>query len=287
MPDTWLAVPPPVRTLFQRFPLVVHPAEPLPARAPDHPRRRPKLHVFATDHDALRGLPSYNPTCLKWQTLLRIARIPVDLVPSNNHASPSGALPFLLPASSDPRPDIPLTGRRILHYAERHCPQAAATPRQEAYLSLLAQSIRPAWLYTLYVDPTHTDLLARLYLPAARPTRGLLLRSLRSAAADEVRRTTRRPLLQPEPLYADAERAFAALSAVLGRDEWFFGARQPGLFDADVFAYTYLILDGSLGWRGDALRECVSKCGNLVRHRDRLFQRCWGWKVGHDDDDAV
>ncbi|KFG81282.1 putative mitochondrial outer membrane protein (Sam35) [Metarhizium anisopliae] len=230
------AVPRPIRSLFKLFPLRTYEPEPLPARAPDRTRPRAKLYVFSSDEDALRGRPSFNPTCLKWQTYLRMANIQVDLVPSTNHASPSGALPFLLPPTTDSRPDIPLTGTNISQ---------------------------------------HTPLLARLYLPPSPLVSTPLLHTLRSAATNEILKTTRRPLLLPEQLYSDARIAFQTLDSVLGFDEWFFGAPEPALFDAEVFAYTHLILDASFGWQDDALGACLEGCDRLVEHRRRLYEWCW------------
>lgn len=141
----WLAVPAPLRALFNAFPLRVYEPEPLPYRSPDPRPPRPALYVFAFDGE---DRPSYNPSCLKWQTFLRIAGVDVDLVPSNNHASPSGALPFLLPAASDGQ-TAPLTGEKLLEYARRNAsyePPVVPNHRLEAYRSLLAQSIRPAWV---------------------------------------------------------------------------------------------------------------------------------------------
>lgn len=86
----------------------------------------------------------------------------------------------------------------------------------------------------------------------------------------------RRPLLLPNEIYSDAESAFAALSTLLGEDEWFFGGKEPRLFDAEVFAYTYLILDGRLiRWKDDSLKRCVSDFANLVRHQRRLYEQLW------------
>jgi metaxin len=76
-------------------------------------------------------------------------------------------------------------------------------------------------------------------------------------------------------LYADAATAFQALGTLLGADDWFFGADRPGVFDAEVFAYTWLVLDAELGWRSSELRESLSGVENLVAHRERLYQRCW------------
>lgn len=151
----WLAVPGPVRSLFKLFPLRIYDREPLPCRAPDPLRTIPALYVFAhpgdaRDHD-VRDPPSFNPSCLRWQTLLRVAAIPVRLVPSNNHASPSGALPFLLPPTTSQSSSAPLTGGAILDYARDNSPRSrlATEPpssRLDAYRSLLAQAIRPFYV---------------------------------------------------------------------------------------------------------------------------------------------
>jgi metaxin len=74
-------------------------------------------------------------------------------------------------------------------------------------------------------------------------------------------------------LYRQAEEAFAALEMALGSDEWFFGARRPGLFDASVFAYTHLLLDEELGrgWVDTTMCDAVRARKNLVRHRERIL----------------
>lgn len=146
----WLAVPAPLRALFNLFPLRVYDPEPLPYRSPDPRTPRPALYVFASE-DEQDGRPSFNPSCLRWQTFLRIAGVDVDLVPSNNHASPSGALPFLLPATPEGQAAVPLTGERMVDFARRHASyEEAEVPghRLQAYRTLLAQSVRPAWVST-------------------------------------------------------------------------------------------------------------------------------------------
>ncbi len=59
-------VPTPIKQLFDRFPLITYSTNDLPQRAPRQ-RNIPVLHIFTTDGGALKGLPSYNPACLKWQ----------------------------------------------------------------------------------------------------------------------------------------------------------------------------------------------------------------------------
>ncbi|KAI9167713.1 Metaxin-1 [Paramyrothecium foliicola] len=289
-PRGFFAVPAPVRELFKLFPLHVYPAEPLPLRAADlasPSSQRPRLFVFSNAVDARDGRPSYNPSCLKWQcttqTILRVAGVDVELVPSNNHASPSGALPFLLPSSPTSYAAVsPLTSSKIGRYAQDHAQDRLrdeSHPRLQAYQSLLTQNIRPAWLYALYLLPANDPLLASLYLPSSPFLRLPLRHSLHTAATTEILKTTRRAHITPVQLYTDAAAAFRALSTLLADDEWFFGADGPGAFDADVFAYTYLILDDSLGWQSTELAECLTPFENLLRHRQRLYDMCWGEKA--------
>ena len=62
------AIPAPLRRLFNRFPLRTTPENPLPARcAVAAPDDTPILFVFTDEEGARKGLPSYNPACLKWQ----------------------------------------------------------------------------------------------------------------------------------------------------------------------------------------------------------------------------
>jgi metaxin len=60
---------------------------------------------------------------------------------------------------------------------------------------------------------------------------------------------------------------------LLGKDDWFFGARNPALFDASVFAYTHLLLDDGLGkgWVDARLRDALKERKRLVTHRDRIL----------------
>lgn len=58
------AIPPPLKRLFDRFPLVTYPANELPLRAL-RDRSRHALYVFA-ENGGVDTL-SFNPSCLKWQ----------------------------------------------------------------------------------------------------------------------------------------------------------------------------------------------------------------------------
>lgn len=65
------SLPPPVKRVFDQFPLREYEANDLPWRAPRAASAH-KLHVFTTEQDAKHGRPSYNPSCLKWQVRMVI-----------------------------------------------------------------------------------------------------------------------------------------------------------------------------------------------------------------------
>ena len=250
------------------------------------------------------------------------------MLSSNNHASPTGALPFLIPYSSAasssfsaPTP-TPIPSNKLEQWVRangtnKHKPPPAAetadhhalptdttttkdSARLDAYEALLDHRLRPAWLRALYLSRGNAALLSRLYAAPATASpavRAVLLHQLRRAAEAEVRK------LQPSnsaaaALYAGAREAFAALEAALvgeddeeedenekgGAGRWFFGAKDPGLFDAAVFSYTHLLLPpagdgggsggGGLAWGDCALGEVLREFPALVRHRDAVLRRC-------------
>ena len=98
-------------------------------------------------------------------------------------------------------------------------------------------------------------------------------RELRLAAETELLKFS--SIINDETLYNQADEAFATLETLLGKDDWFFGAQRPGLFDASVFAYTHLLLDEQLGkgWVDTRLRDALTTRTRLVTHRDRILAR--------------
>lgn len=78
------------------------------------------------------------------------------------------------------------------------------------------------------------------------------------------------PVVDVQAILREAEKAFEALSELLGDDEYFFSQEEPGLFDASVFAYTHLLLDENLGWSPRMLEGLIIH-ENLIEHRNRLL----------------
>lgn len=73
-------------------------------------------------------------------------------------------------------------------------------------------------------------------------------------------------------MYEGSERAFEALSELLGDEDYYFGERKPGLFDASVFAYTNVLLDEGLGWKDFRMVDGLRRYSNLVEHRERILE---------------
>ncbi|KAJ5291692.1 mitochondrial outer membrane protein (Sam35) [Penicillium angulare] len=274
--DSLFTVPAPIKRLFDKFPLTTYPANDIPQRSPSR-RHITQLFIFSDPVNAHRGRPSHNPLCLKWQAYLKFVGIDFELTPSTNHASPTGALPFLLPAASGAStPDV-IPSSHIQKWAieQVHCEEEQQLNlRFAVYASLIDHRIRNAWLYMLYLDSDNFEAVARrLYVVPSTTNylvRTVLGLDLQKAARGELLKTSR--YIDVADLEADAGNAFEALSSLLGEDDHFFGRPNPGLFDASLFAYTHLILDDGMGWKQNRLAQLLREHKNLVQHRERLLR---------------
>ena len=168
----FFSVPAPIKRVFDRFPLVTYGPNDLPYRSGSE-KRGNRLFVFTDPASARRGRPSFNPQCLKWQVkipwkktilssllstnpvalwqaYLRFVGIDLEIVPSNNHASPTGALPFLLPALPAST-SVPIPSSKLQKWAieQVHCEEdQQLNLRFDVYASLLDHRIRNAWVST-------------------------------------------------------------------------------------------------------------------------------------------
>ncbi|KAK4175588.1 hypothetical protein QBC36DRAFT_21833 [Triangularia setosa] len=293
-PSLW-AIPPPLQKLFNHFPLVTLDPNPLPARSQvltSASDTHPTLYVFSSDVDALEGKPSINPTCLKWQTLLRLNHLPFLTLPSSNHASPTGALPFLLPPrnlSSNPIPSASIPAY-ISRFTSTKPP--IPTPREEAYLSLL-NPLRLAFLYTLYLTPEHSPLLQKFYISpsTSSPLLGTVLQSQLSAAASAavlqslgLHPQTGTGGIDGEELYAEAAEALESLATLLKESPtgWFFGRERPEEFDAGLYGYVGIIMEYMDNTPGGRLGQLVRNAGEgvLVVWWEQIKKEAWGGGVG-------
>lgn len=64
---SFFEIPPALKRIFDRFPLVTYAENELPLRAPSRESDEHVLYIFSTAEDVKNGRPSFNPACLKWQ----------------------------------------------------------------------------------------------------------------------------------------------------------------------------------------------------------------------------
>lgn len=95
---------------------------------------------------------------------------------------------------------------------------------------------------------------------------------MRQAAKSELLKQS--TVIDAESLYKECDRAFSALSELLGNDQYFFAAEEPGLFDASVFAYTNVLLDRRLAFKELRMIDGLRDYANLVRHQ-RMIRRLY------------
>ena len=165
--------------------------------------------------------------------------------------------------------------------------------RYEAYASMVNNALRKAWvrqkriaskcddanqhqLYQLYLHPSNSALVHKLYIEPCSSSSFVQLaisHQLREAAEKELAKTSYSSTISEEDTMREAARALSAFSELLGEDQWFFGQKQPSMFDASIFAYTHLILDEDLQWGENELGRQVSQHQNLVAHRDRIMNQ--------------
>ncbi|KAL9101579.1 MAG: hypothetical protein Q9163_003179 [Psora crenata] len=302
----WLTTPQPIKRIFDTFPLVTYAANELPQRFASSSSKH-SLYVFTTAEGAKKKTPSFNPGCLKWQAYLQFQGVDFITIPSSNHASPIGALPFLLPAASTSSNRAPVPTTRL----ERWVGEAVANPskgarkksekvtgkgsggvessegdrnprvendadrRYDVYMSLLEHRIRNAYLYELYLCPRNFASVVRpFYIDTCTSNplvRLVLSRQLRNAAESELLKQS--ATINQDALHRECHKAFGALSDLLGGDEYFFGHEEPGLFDAHVFAYTNTLLNEGLPWQDRKLQEDLRTRKNLVAHREKILGR--------------
>lgn len=203
------------------------------------------------------------------QAYLKFNKIDFETKRSNNHASPSGALPYLQPPLL-----APVTTKNMMKWmVSQGCEEGLSTSREDVYMTLIDHSIRNAWLYFLYIDGSNFKAVAwPAYISTTssmRLVQTAIASGLRTAAKEELLKT--QAIVDGADLLHTAEKALESLSTLLGEDQWFFGHKQPTLFDASLFAYTQTLLDEGVPWQNRLLVEKVQAFPNLIEHRMQIF----------------
>lgn len=133
-------------------------------------------------------------------------------------------------------------------------------PFSQLYSLYLVPPNFNAVAFPLYIAPSTTNYLVRLSLA----------HQLRAAAEGELTKQSAR--IDAEAIQQGSDKAFGALSELLGDEDYYFGEKKPGLFDASVFAYTNVLLDESLDWKDTRMVDGLKRYSNLVEHRHRIYE---------------
>lgn len=219
-------------------------------------------------------LPNGSPFCLKAQTYLRLAGLEYETVTAPPFKSPTGKLPMLL----DGGRRIPDSSAIVAHLEAqlgRKALDAGLSAAQRAQSHLLQRSIEEHLYWSLlwlrWIDdaswPATRDAFFGSVPPGPRHlVGGLIRRKLRRDA-----RGHGLGLHSREEILRRATQDLAALSALLGEQDYFLGA-EPHAIDATAYGFLANILDPGLH---TALTDIAASYSNLVAYCARMQRRCF------------
>jgi len=192
------------------------------------------------------GLPNASPFCMKLETYLRMAQIPYSCrYGMYQLRAPKKKLPYI----KDEDGRIVADSHLIIDHlkATRGDPlDAALTPAQRAQATLILRTLEDS----LYWALLHARWIDARGWPLTRPAFfGALPLPLRWLIPPIARRALAQQLYaqgagrqQPQDIYAIGAADLAALSQLLGAQDYFLGA-QPSSVDAAAYAFLANILD--------------------------------------------
>lgn len=218
------------------------------------------------------GLPSVSPFCLKLDAWLRIAGIA--------HRSVTATTPFGGPKGKAPW--IEHEGSKIgdssliIEYLKQHLatdPDAHLTAEQRgialAIQRLVDENLYWAMVYDRWVRPENWPILKSTVLGGIAPP-------VRAVLAPMARRGVRKQLIghgmgahSAEEIAGIAERDIAALSAILGDNDFYFGD-TPG--SADAVVYGQLANIYSVGF-SSPMKQMIADRPNLPAFLERFRTR--------------
>ncbi|KAG4303624.1 hypothetical protein PCANB_000044 [Pneumocystis canis] len=265
-----------ITKLFDLFPWIRYAS--LDIRSPIDTTRH-QLFIAHKD-DTLLNSPSYDLESLRWQTYFILADIPHNVFRASPHASPSGTLPFFVPAGvassayalSSTAFQTWLTQHGIELHPFINQPSLAADA--DSYLSLIENTLYDAWFCACFIERENFQTVTGpCYVNDVWPIRELIKWQLCRKIKKRLSDRQKTGLLNLNEIYADAAHALDAVAIRLGEDIWFFGAKNPTFIDATLFAYTYLVLSTQLP--GNTLMHALKKHTNLIDHATRLWKYCY------------
>ncbi|CAG8560496.1 11195_t:CDS:2 [Paraglomus occultum] len=263
------------RAFLAKFPLKSH--RPI-HRSPHH--EIPTLYVWGNKTGQLGNQPiSFDFACLRWQVWLLIIDARFDVKNCNEPLmSPSGKLPFLLTPNTDA-----LIGEHIeefLKQSPEHQPDLNIPTlttdndisNSKAFVALADTKLRNALLYYYWCEALNfEEVTSKLYgAKYPKPLNWIILYQMKSAVVKEL--LTRKPVLDREEIYQEAEDALKAISTLLADHNYFFGRSSPSFLDAVIFSYVHPILSNPTTLVNN-LTTITRRYKNLVEFSDRMKTR--------------
>lgn len=255
-------------------------------------RSRVRAHLY-TEGGRHKGLPNIDAASLSAHALLRICGVRYAVTAGASRSLTSaGTLPVVIfdtPTGPSTAAGLPPLIEALSSDDSLPSPNAHLTPfmsaESSAFCALVSASIDPARRHELFVDEANHADVARALAPAG------LSWPLSAIVPAVQRRETVRSLAGREAssLFADAERAIAALATRLGGSKFFYGAK-PSALDAVVFGQLAAALVVPLPRA--RLRPIVAQHANLVafvnRVRDAFFaEEADDWEGAVDCEEAA
>lgn len=247
-----------IRQFLAKFPLKTHRSL-YGVRELDDPR----LYIWGPGWKSGQET-SFDQECVKWQTFLKFSRSDFETKHSNEPLmSPSGKLPFLILTTNDVLVDDSIEKHVTDMYSDN---LGRINEQQEAdsqsFIALADTKLRNALLYNLWCEPANESITYNKYVGHyAKPLDKLLFQKYKKLAVNEL--LTRKPVLNKEEIYQEADEALIAISNALGDSKYFFGSSLPTFVDAVVFSYIHVILNIPLNE--------VQVQSNLVKYSERIY----------------
>ncbi|MDP3856436.1 MAG: glutathione S-transferase family protein [Stagnimonas sp.] len=219
-------------------------------------------------------LPNDSPFCLKAETYLRLVGLPYETVTAPPFKSPTGKLPMLV----DERRKIPDSSAIVAHLEAQLGPRAldaglSATQRAQSHLIQRTVEEHLYWslLWLRWIDTAGWRATRTAFFGSIPPgPRHLIGGLIRRKVARDARGHGLALHSRAEILHR-ATQDLAALSALLGEQDYFLGA-EPHAIDATAYGFLGNILDSDLR---TALTDIAASYSNLVAYCRRMQRRCF------------
>ncbi|XP_068425384.1 metaxin-1a [Clinocottus analis] len=224
------------------------------------------------------GLPSVSTDCLVVLAYAQFAGAPLKLRKmSNPWRSPSGLLPTLRTNQKEnlTRPSDIIIHLRKQKYNADYDLSAKEGADSLAFISLLEQKLKPALVYTFWVEPkNYVDVTRRWYAEHMPfPLNLFLPGQMQRSQMEKLRLLRGDESLEPgeeleKELYRDATECLNLLSQRLGSNKFFFGD-SPSSLDAFVFGHLAPVLrcklpNGKLQQHLRSLDNLSGFCSNVL-----------------------